>query len=161
MEDRLHLAIQVPPDWSRVEPVRAAVARCIMATLRDRDLEVSLGMVVAELLENAIKYGRAGAPEVGVVVRVKGERVHVTVENEVDEKSAHVVALQKRIEWMQTFSRPSDAYLAALKQIYGSGVRTEDGGLGIVRIAHEGGCQIDCDTTQPGRIRIRAACATR
>ncbi len=159
-EEKLHLAIQVPPDWSRVEPVRAAVARCIMATLRDRELEVSLGMVVAELLENAIKYGRAGAPEVGVTVRVKANRVHVTVENEVDEKSNHVAVLQRRIEWMQTFRRPSDAYLAALKQVY-AGAQIEQGGLGIVRIAHEGGCQIDCDTTQPGRITIRAACPTR
>ena len=159
-DEKLHLAIQVPADWSRVEPVRSAVARCIMATLRDRDLEVSLGMVVAELLENAIKYGRAGAPEIGVTVRVKGSRVHVTVENEIDEKSDHVAVLRKRLDWMQTFHRPSDAYMAALKEIYGGSTSTL-GGLGIVRIAHEGGCQIDCDTTEPGRIKIRAACPTR
>ena len=59
MSSCLAIELCIPPDWERIEAVRSAVAACFAAVTRDAEVDQALAMVCAELLENALKYGRA------------------------------------------------------------------------------------------------------
>jgi hypothetical protein len=155
MVDPLRIEIRVPTEWSRIEPVRSAVARCVSAAMRDRDLEVSLAMIASELLENAVKYGRPGST-VALTLRIARGRAVISVENDVEEGSAHVDTLRRHLDWLKGFSRASDAYVAALRRVYGGG--KDSGGLGIARIVYEGSAEIECDTARPGRVVVKVEC---
>lgn len=153
----LQLELSIPPDWSRIDPTREAVGMLVLAMFGDGDLRDALAMVSEELLENAIKYSKAGTP-VTLSIRKEGERVTIAVTNEVDERSAHLGALRARIDWMRSFDTAADAYSAAIGRVYERKVSGDDPGLGIVRIAYEGRCGIDVDLSRPGQVTVRAEC---
>ena len=115
-------------------------------------------MVSAELLENAVKYS---TPEgkVHLSISEEGDQVVVAVTNEVINPTRNIPALKQRLDWLRTFPSAADAYMAALSEVFdhkGDENATE-GGLGIVRIAYEGGCGLDCDMSQPGVVTVRAS----
>ncbi|MCS6899184.1 MAG: hypothetical protein RMJ98_06330 [Myxococcales bacterium] len=159
----LYVELHIPPEWSRIDPVRQAVGLCVAAVLGSEDLRDALGMVCAELLENAIKYGTSDPHGVRLVLQqsIQGNQKEVilSVINAVERTSHHLTALQQRIEWIRSYKTPAEAYMAALTMVY---ERAEDhggeGGLGLVRIAYEGGCQLDCDSPAEGYMAVHARC---
>jgi hypothetical protein len=147
--------LSVDDNWDRVEAVRELVARCVRATYADDEMGDALSMVVAELLENAVKYGTSGA-----AIRVAlddREGPTVTVSNSVDDESPHPEKLRERIEWLGSFADPAEAYLATMATVYATG-NLRDGGscLGILRVAYEGHCVVSCDLSQPQVVTVRA-----
>jgi hypothetical protein len=151
----------IPPEWARIDPVRQAVGLCVVAVFANDDLRDALGMVCAELLENAIKYGKPDPK--GVLVRLVerqlGDRreVVLSVTNAVEEASHHLSALRQRISWIKSFASASEAYMAALTQVYErSDAQGGESGLGLVRIAYEGNCSLDCEEPLEGFMSVRA-----
>ena len=59
------------------------------------------------------------------------------------------------------FDTPADAYVAALQVVYERGSEGHESGLGLVRIAYEGGCRVTCRTDGDGRVTVRASRAPR
>jgi hypothetical protein len=157
MKTGIRLDLSIPPDWTRIELVRKAVGFCVWAVFGRGDLRDSLSMVSAELLENAVKYS-APDREVRLSITEEPDKLVVAVTNDV-EGDGHVTTLAQRLEWLRTFSSPADAYMAALSEVFDhkGEDRVGEGGLGIVRIAYEGGCNIDCDTSKPGQVTVRAS----
>jgi hypothetical protein len=152
----LHLDLAVPTEWGRIDQVREAVSHCVAAVFDDGDLRDALAMVCAELLENAFKYGKPGQPDVQVTVKADDGRLIISVTNAIDEAGAHVKILSERVAWVKEFGDPLQAYQAALEQAFTD--ETDASGLGLARITYEGGCALDCDTSQAGRVTVRAAC---
>jgi hypothetical protein len=153
----IRLELAIPSQWTRIDSVRQAVSLCLSAVFGDVTLKDSLAMVSAELLENAIKYGEEGG--VTLSIGKQADRLVIEVTNGIA-SSSHTRSLEDRIAWLRGFESPSEAYLAALARVYEqSTVDHLASGLGIVRIAYEGGCEVDCYTPAPGQVTVRASCA--
>lgn len=154
MTGALALEISVPARWERIDPMREAVGLAVLAHFGDDDLRDALAMACEELLENAVKYGRPGA-NLSLSLRRDGRALRLAVTNSVDEGTAHVVKLCDQIDWIRGFPSAADAYRAALERVY---TRTDRGetGLGIARVAYEGGCALACDLSVPGRLTVTA-----
>ncbi|MCK6586573.1 MAG: hypothetical protein HUU21_03470 [Polyangiaceae bacterium] len=157
MTQALHLNLCIPPDWKRIELVRKAVGFCVWAAFGRGDLRDSVAMVSAELLENAVKYSTPSS-EVAISIWEESDRVVVAVTNTVAEESPHIASLKRRLDWAHGFPSPAEAYMAALSEVFdqNGGVPSGQGGLGLVRIAYEGGCSIDCDSATDGKVTVRA-----
>lgn len=144
MEKALQLELRIPPQWARIDRVRQAVSLCIAAVFADTDLEDALAMTSAELLENAMKYGKSDSDRVTLTVFDHADEVVVSVSNALGGEG-DAEALRRRIAWISGFESASDAYMAALAEV--SERDGGQGGLGLVRIAYEGGCRLSCDGT--------------
>jgi anti-sigma regulatory factor (Ser/Thr protein kinase) len=156
----LRLDLTVPADWNRIDRVREVVAGCLGTLCEEDEVADALSMVSAELLENAIKYGDAARPEIlfSLALRAEPAQLVVTVANTTGGDPRNVHALHSRIAWLQGFSSPAEAYVAALGDLYNRADSTIAGGLGLVRVAHEGGCTVAIDASDPGWVRV---CASR
>jgi hypothetical protein len=137
--------------------VRQAITLLVEVMPDGEDLSSPLAMVCAELLENAVKYGRRDQHGVRLVVREEPARVVIAVTNAVVEGSPHLAALCDRLSWMHRFGDPAAAFLAAVEAVYeGSDPFAGEGGLGLVRAEHEGGCRLECDVSLAGWVTVRA-----
>ena len=58
VQEELSIRLRVPAEWSGIEPVREAVGKVLHVVCTDRDVEDAVSMVCAELLDNALRYGR-------------------------------------------------------------------------------------------------------
>ncbi len=150
----LWLQFVMPADWQRIEPVRQAIAMCAAAFFADPNLQDRIAMVSAELLENAVKHGQA--QQISFSLRHEKEALLLTVGNAVAPESPKVATLCSQLSWIGSFADPQDAYLAAMARIYEQGESATGGELGLVRIAYEGGCRIECDTSESGWVTVQA-----
>lgn len=139
-------------DWERIEAVRQAVSLGMTAVLDDPDLVERMAMVSAELLENAVKHGEP--QQIGFCLEEKGGRLVVSVRSALSERRG-LSLLTERLRWIAAFPDPREAYLAAVTEVYEQGEPTS-GTLGLVRIAYEGGCHLECDSSEPGFVTVRA-----
>lgn len=144
MNKVLKLDLRIPPQWARIERVRVAVSTCVSAVFADTDLEDALAMTCAELMENAIKYGHPGADRVNLTLFDHAEEVVVEVVN-TPADDASVQLLRTRIDWISSFPSAQAAYLAALAAASEKPATEGGSGLGLVRIAYEGGCRLSCE----------------
>lgn len=157
MRQGLRLDLCIPPEWARIDAIREAVGLFVAAVFGDGELRESLPMVSAELLENAIKYGKLDGTGVRYSLREDDNEVVISVSNAIEPGAAQVRALAAHVAWVGSFAEPVAAYQAALARLYDQEDRPEgESGLGLVRIAYEGGCRVECDTTEPGRVTLRA-----
>jgi hypothetical protein len=151
----LKIELTISSDWPRIATVRQAVVQCVSAVFQDPALCHDLAMTSAELLENAVKYGVQGE----VVFSLSYERgaVEVRVANSVNPTSGNLEALKRRLDWIFAFGDPSEAYIAAMEQVaLAANPERASSGLGLVRIISEGGCSLECDATERGRVVMSA-----
>lgn len=150
----IHLRFSLELDWEGIETVRQGVALCVQAALGSPELRDRLSMVTTELLENAVKYGKVGS-RVLYSLEDRSEGLWVLVTNSVEPASSHIDAVRARIAWIETFDSPLRAYSTALIRAY---EEQSDGGLGLVRVAHEGRCRVTCDSPRKDEITVSAHC---
>jgi hypothetical protein len=156
MSSHVRVEIRISSSWDRIEPVRRAVASCVGAIFDDEDLRDSLSMAVAELLENAVKYGDPADPAVTVTVGAAADTVEVSVSNAVG-SAADVTRLFAMLEELDDGKSAAHKYIAALEASSGRARRSSGAsGIGILRIAYEGGFALACDTALPGRLTVHA-----
>jgi hypothetical protein len=145
---RLIIDLPVRNEWSNVDLVRTAILNCFAAVFNDLDGCRAVATVISELLENAIKYGAwdhsEGEHSLHLAISGEDQRVLVSVEHPVVADSPDVARLQQTIRWLQTFSRPEDAYRARLNEFAAERGPPESGisRLGLARIAYEGNCRL-------------------
>ena len=139
------LQIKLKPEWDAIPTVWDPCARHLNGHGLSRDEAYSLCMVVRELLENAVKYGRFadGSPPIDLVVDVGAREVTVEVKNPVGVDPEQLREFDRVIQWIRGFQDPFEAYVERLKiasaQAWGSG----KSGLGLTRVAYEGRCGLD------------------
>lgn len=149
-------------DWGNVDLVRGSVQNCFTAMFSDIDGCHTLSMITGELLENAVKYGHWGSGSKVFRLQVRGTdgRAEVTVENPVKadngSKNNSVEELFSTLRWMREFDSPESAYRARLLQIAEGQKHDNESGLGLVRIAYEGDCELDA-ALDDGTLRVTAA----
>ncbi|MEM6930466.1 MAG: hypothetical protein AAF602_26250 [Myxococcota bacterium] len=151
----LDFSIRVPPDWRRIEQVRECVVSAVEAVYAPVLVGDTTGIVVAELLENAIKYGSLSPCHVAI----EGDRreIRVAVTNHLDPATSNPETLGEHVAWIQSFDEPQEAYMACLTMAFQrSGTRPSGSGLGLARIRYEGGCTLAIDVQTPGRLTVLA-----
>ena len=67
-------------------------------------------------------------------------------------RDADLAPLEERVRWLSAQGDPQQAWLRALSEVFERG----EFGLGLARIASEGGCRISLRMVSPGRLAIRA-----
>jgi hypothetical protein len=154
----VRLELEFPAEWNRIDAVREAVSRSLGAAYGQDEVRDALAMVSAELLENAVKYGLPHSVQFSL--REEADRIVVDVANQIAGDSAHLEALRQRLAWVHSFPSAEQAYLAALSEIYEKDPQEaqDHSGLGLVRVIFEGGCELACDLSNTGEVRIRATC---
>jgi len=137
------LDVLVPQEWERIETVREAVLGC--AFDGDGDVHDAMAMACAELLENAIKYGAPGP--VHVRISSSSDELILEVTNAVAAACDSAAALEQKIAWLSTFDSAEEAYMAALAAVALREPSSSSGesGLGLVRIAYEGGLRLSVE----------------
>ena len=152
----LSLDLSFPPEWARIDRARETVAHSVAAVYADDELRDALSIVSAELLENAVRYGAPGQAAVRITIQELGGEFVVRVTNEVDSTTTHAGLLQRKLTWLARFGSPADAYVAALQEVYERGAQSSQSGLGLVRVAYEGGCRLACEHDGSGAVTVRA-----
>ena len=142
--------LRIPNAWQNSELVRVSVGLLAQAALGPGDHAHCLGMASGELLENAFKYGDPSAVEY-TLCRVPGA-LQIEVRQRPSDRAA-CDRLAALIEWIASFGDLRAAYQSRMQQLSGGG---EPGGLGLVRIAYEGGCRLGCALDEAGRVCVRA-----
>jgi hypothetical protein len=144
---RFSIDLPVTSDWENVDLLRASVQSCFTAVFHNVDGCHAIAMVTGELLENAVKYGAWGVEPGSFRLRVEGADggATVSVENPVLRDDPEVAALLGTIRWLNGFSDASEAYRARLLQIAATARDGKTSGLGLARIAYEGGCTLSAE----------------
>src|SRR5262249_13265584 len=133
------LDVPVRNEWTNVERVRIAVQNCFEAVFRDISGRDALAMVTGELVENAIKYGHWEGGAGLFRLRVWGDTNagFVSVTNPVAPTSDGPARVAEALSFLARFPNAAEAYQARLLEVARSG---KPMGLGLARIAYEGGC---------------------
>lgn len=151
-----HVELPLHPGWDAIEPLRASVLACVKVIFSDVALAASVAIVTAELLENALKFGRwdgggrSGQFEMRVVSH--GDRVEIEISNPVAPRGTHVERLMAELARITRAPSPEQAYS---KVVRGVALGKAPGGLGLSRAAHEGGCDLTADV-RDGVVHVRA-----
>lgn len=156
MEERL-LQVRLPirPGWDAIEPLRGSVLACVKAVFPDAALAARIALVAAELMENAVKYGAwsdAGDDRFSLLVTGTDGRVTIEVSNPIDPVGERLGQLRAELDRIAGAPSPEEAFLKGLR---GVALRRREG-LGLARIAYEGGCNLAAEVV--GRVLcVRAA----
>jgi anti-sigma regulatory factor (Ser/Thr protein kinase) len=160
LNEELSIRLRVPAEWSGIEPVREAVGKVLHVVCLDRDLEDAVSMVCAELLDNALRYGRHdGGRGISFSLQILEGQLVVSVSHAVAFGSPDVPRLLDRLAWVTQKEDPAQAFVEALGQV---GARAPDApgdggvGVGLARVAYMGGCRLACDTSTRDRITVIA-----
>lgn len=155
MRHRLfQIELPLHPGWDAIAPLRAAVLACLEAVFPHPPVASSLALVAAELLENAVKFGRWDRAGLGVFeLRVDGvdDGVVIEVANPVTPGDENVARLQEELERIAAAPSPEEAYLKAVRGVALGRPRP----LGLARAAHEGSCHITA-RLDGEMVRVRA-----
>jgi hypothetical protein len=142
-----HFRVDVPfgPRWHHVELLRMSILQCLATIFQNHDFCDQLGMVTAELVENAIHYGHwDGAAQHPFRLSVRGFDGDVVIEvaNPVDPKTNNGARLGKITARLQAAANPKEEYLNRLREIADSPEEVGSG-LGLLRVAYETNCKLD------------------
>jgi hypothetical protein len=142
----LTLKVSIRPQWEELETVRDQTLSFLLERKVDPDTCNAVAMVAAELLENAAKYGiyRRSCDSIELALRLEDAVITTEVCNPLGPAELeHVERLDMMIQWIRGFQDPFEAYLERLKEVSSQSLETQDSGLGLVRIAYEGGSVLD------------------
>jgi len=147
--------LPVPKDWDGVDHLRASVLSGLRAAFPGLPGLEPLAMVAGELVENAVKFGKWGDPTRAVLgLTVSGEpgRVEIVVSSPTDLDDPNLRSLVTELARIQHAPSPQEAYLDKVRKI----ALAAKGGLGLSRVAHEGGCDLTADVSPERTLRVKA-----
>ncbi len=165
----MHIELSVPPVWSRVPEVRDALMHGARAVGLADESAYAVGMVVSELLENAIKYGTFSTDAaIQVVVHLASGVARVVVTNPVDAASAHPHRLRAAVARLGEVTSPLEAYVSRVTEILEEPAHSDvmpsathfghdDSGLGIFRVAHEAESTVSLRFLAEGWVEVSAS----
>ncbi len=140
--------LRFKPLWLYVDALRDFCGFFAKSSFEDERLGQRVGLVVHELVENAIRYGDEG--ELELRIERNGASVSVLVANTAtDDRAARLREVFQNL----TSQSPVDAYQTALQRA--PRLPQTESGLGLPRVRYEGQVELSLDTT-PGRVCIIA-----
>lgn len=141
-----NLNILVDPDWKEIGRMREECDLFFRGLSFREELRDALCMVVSELLENAIKYGKFKTGEkIELNVEVAQDRAILEVKSPLDfeGEEENMRRLDRFIQWIRGHQSPFQAYLERMRQVAAQPLDSDESGLGLVRIAYEGEAILD------------------
>lgn len=144
MDRSMRLAVEAK--WDEIETIRNKSTSFFESQGLTMDSVQALTMVVSELIENGIKYGKFTSQknEVTLDIHVHDDFVLVETTNPTDETVyTHLKQLDKMIQWIRGYQDPFQAYAERLKEVSRKPLNDEGSGLGLSRIAYEGKAILD------------------
>ena len=155
MQRRLfQIELPLQPGWEAIEPLRASVLACAKAVFPHPTLAPSIALVTAELLENAVKFGRWDEGGGGLfALRIDGheDRVEISVSSPVADGDENVERLRGELARIAAAASPEQAYTKAVRSV----ALGKAAPLGLSRAAYEGGCDLSAQVE--GRVlHVRA-----
>jgi hypothetical protein len=140
---RFHVELPLHPGWEAIEPLRASVLACARSVFPHPELAPAIAIVTAELLENAVKFGRWEGGAGLFALRVDGDDSGVVIE--VSSPTAagdeNLARLTEELARIAAAPSPEEAYAKKVRAV----ALGKAGGLGLARCAYEGGCDLSAD----------------
>lgn len=151
-----HIELPLFDSWRTIEVLRTTLLGCLATVFESQAYCETLGMVAAELLENAHKYGRRDLPNGEAQtfrLQVTGtpEEVEIAVSNPVDRANPNLQRLFALLDELKAGEGAEKVYLERLRRVAAD--TTATGGLGLARIAYESGCTVSAEIDGGGRSR--------
>lgn len=137
----LQVSLPASPSWDAIELIRGSVLACVNVTFPDPALAARMGLVAGELMENAVKYGswREGRKGCFTLELCDDEdRLAIEVACPAGDADPNLERLHQELDRIQGAPSPEEAFLRGMR---GVALRRHKG-LGLARIAHEGGCDL-------------------
>lgn len=155
------LIFSILPVWEQIEKARGQCDLFLKNRNFSNDVRDAVCMVLAELLENAVKYGTFSTEKeiVPITIEIDNETVFLSVESPLEERDANderMKRLDAIIQWIRSYQAPFQAYLERLKIVAARDLSDEESGLGLVRIAYEGEAVVDFYVDESQRLTISA-----
>lgn len=151
--------IQIEPDWQQIPGVRRKSVEFLKKADLPRDTVDAVAMIVCELTENAIKYGRYsdGAGDIHVRIQLKQNDITAEVSHPVNGTDEdNLTRLDRTIQWIRGYQDPFEAYLQRLKELSIQGLENTESRLGLVRIAYEGQGVLDFYVNEQNVLAVSA-----
>jgi hypothetical protein len=142
-----NIDLPVRSEWENVDLLRNSVQNCLTTILTDIDGCQAIAMIVAELLENAIKHGAWKTEEVPAFrLRVwsEGRNAFVSVENPIPSDPDTLKKLDEVLQFIRA-NGAEEAYQTRLVEV-AANPQAGMSGLGLVRVAYEGRCTLKSET---------------
>ena len=147
------------PKWDEIEKIRNKSSNFLVSQGIPNDSIQALTMVISELVENSVKYGKFLSPQHTVIINIHINENIVTTEviNPVDDSVfKNLKKLDKTIQWIRGFQNPFEAYTERLRVVSKKPLKDEDSGLGLVRIAYEGKAILDFFVSEDNFLNVSA-----
>ncbi|TGG92097.1 ATP-binding protein [Natronospirillum operosum] len=141
MSDSITFTIE--PDWREIDRINNQAREFLAQTLLASSGVDTYTMVLSELMENGIKYGRGNKP-IEVSVKVTRRSIRIQVDNYVDAAQLPSLKnLDRTLQWIRGIQDPYQAFLERVRQIAREPLSDGKSCLGLVRIAYEGRADLD------------------
>jgi hypothetical protein len=153
------MKLKVKPQWEEIEKVRNKSGTFLSSHGFPGDSVQALTMVISELIENSIKYGKFTPSEdkVALNIQVGNRMVTVEVVNPFDDRGyKHLKKLDRTVQWIRGYQDPFEAYVEKLKEVAKRPLQDEESGLGLVRIAYEGKAILDFFVSEDDLVNVSA-----
>jgi hypothetical protein len=147
------------PNWDEIENIRNKSSDFLVSQGLSNDSVHAFTMIIGELVENSVKYGKFASTKsnVSVSINITENMIIAEVINPVDETVIpHLRKLDKTLQWIRGFQDPFQAYVERIKQISRKPFDDEFSGLGLVRIAYEGNAILDFFLNEGNQLNVSA-----
>jgi hypothetical protein len=144
--------------WGNIDLLQISILNCLTTIFQNSDYCQLVSMIARELLENALKYGDWGKPTdstLSLHVFCSNNGVDVEVENPVANHQ-NLDRLTARLKWIKTFPSAQEAFFSRMLQIAEFQNQGRESGLGLVRIAYEGRCELHMSCEDSRHVKVRA-----
>lgn len=150
--------IIIDPEWEAIENARGQISQFLVDQRVPEDWVQAATMVLSELVENGIKYGKFDLGDrIESHVTINDRLITIEVIHPIDTVDlAHLKQLDEMIQWIRGYQDPFEAYIKKLKEISKRPISDKDSGLGLVRIAYEGDAILDFFTSEDGKMNVSA-----
>jgi hypothetical protein len=137
------LSVSIDPIWGTIRQIRGKVGALL--TGYSSELRSAAMMTASELLENAVKYGDGvpQAPQIVFTLSLTEALIQLRTVNGSDD-GQNVERLKARLERLAASEDPAALYLDAIRGMLTPPTRDAGDGLGLYRIAAEGGFALSC-----------------
>jgi hypothetical protein len=153
------IKLTMKPNWDEIEKVRNKSSRFLASHGLSIDSVNAFTMVISELVENSVKYGKFASPKNRVIVNIRIDENMVITEviNPVDESVfKHLKVLDKTIQWIRGYQNSFEAYTERLKEVSKKPLSDQHSGLGLARIAYEGKAILDFFVSEDNFLNVSA-----
>ncbi len=150
--------IIIRPVWDEIEKSRNQISQFLIDQNISENNVHSATMIFSELIENGVKYGKfSSGDNVEAHINIDDHLITIEVINPIGPAGRkHLKELDEMIQWIRGYQDPFEAYIEKLKKVAKMPIKDKKSGLGLVRIAYEGGAILDFFINEDNKLNVSA-----